>query len=61
MLIEILNLAAALEWIALGVLVFFELRSQKRRLEEAIKELENAIRWTHGRNLRPRFERPEDP
>ena len=44
MLIEILNLAAALEWIALGVLVFFELRRQKRRREEAIKELENAIR-----------------
>ena len=44
MIIEILELAAALEWIALGVLVSFELRSQKRRLEEAIKELENAIR-----------------
>lgn len=44
MIIEILELAAALEWIALSVLVFFELRSQKRRLEEAIKELENAIR-----------------
>ena len=43
-LIEILNFAAALERIALGVLVFFKLRSQKRRLEEAIKELENAIR-----------------
>ena len=44
MTIEILELAAALEWIALGVLVFFRLRSQKRRIEEAIKELENAIR-----------------
>ena len=44
MIIEILELAAALEWIALGVLVFFEMCSQKRRLEEAIKELENAIR-----------------
>ena len=44
MIIEILELAAALEWIALGVLVFSKLRSQKRRLEEAIKELENAIR-----------------
>ena len=44
MIIEILSIAAALEWIARGVLVFFELRSQKRRLEEAIKELENAIR-----------------
>lgn len=44
MIIEILSLAAALEWVALGVLGFFELHSQKRRLEEAIKELENAIR-----------------
>lgn len=44
MIIEILSLAAELEWIVLGVLVFFKLRSQKRRLEEAIKELENAIR-----------------
>ena len=44
MIIEILELAAALEWIALGVLVFFELRDKKRRLEETIKELENAIR-----------------
>lgn len=44
MIIEILGLAAVLEWITLGVLVLFELRSQKRRLEEAIKELENAIR-----------------
>ena len=30
MIIEILELAAALEWIALGVLVFFKLRSLKR-------------------------------
>ena len=44
MIIEILELAAVLEWITLGVLVFFELRRQKRRIEEAIKELENAIR-----------------
>ena len=44
MIIEILSLAAALEWLALGVLVFFELRSQKRTLAAAIKDLENAIR-----------------
>lgn len=44
MIIEILELAAALEWIALGVLTFFELRSKKRQLEEAIEELEDAIR-----------------
>lgn len=44
MLIEILELAAALEWIALGVLVFFKLRSKNRRLDAALKELEDAIR-----------------
>ena len=44
MLIEILELAAALEWIALGVLVFFKLRDKKRRLDAAIKKLEDAIR-----------------
>lgn len=44
MLIEILEIAAALEWIALGVLVFFELRSKNRRLDAALKELEDAIR-----------------
>ena len=44
MIIEILELAAALEWTALGVLVFFELRDKKRRLDAAIKKLEDAIR-----------------
>ena len=44
MIIEILELAAALEWIALGVLGFFELRDKKRRLDAAIKKLEDAIR-----------------
>ena len=44
MIIEILSLAAALEWIALGVLVFFELRDKKRRIDTAIKKLEDAIR-----------------
>lgn len=44
MIIEILSLAAELEWIALGVLVFFELRDKKRRLDAAIKKLEDAIR-----------------
>ncbi len=34
MIIEILELAAALEWIALGVLVFFELRSQNAGLKK---------------------------
>lgn len=44
MIIEILSIAAALEWIALGVLVFFELRSLRRRLEAALKDLEDSIR-----------------
>ena len=44
MIIEILSLAAALEWIMLGVLVFFELRDKKRRLDAAIKKLEDSIR-----------------
>lgn len=33
MLIEILDLAAALEWIALGVLVYLKARSLSRRLD----------------------------
>ena len=44
MIIEILELASALEWIVLGVLVFFEMRDKKRRLDAAIKKLEDAIR-----------------
>ena len=44
MIIEILSLAAALKWIALGVLVFFKLRSLRRRLEAALKDLEDSIR-----------------
>lgn len=44
MLIEILELAAALEWIALGVLVFFKMRAMNKRLEKMLDELEDAIR-----------------
>ena len=44
MIIEILEFAAVLEWIALGVLVFFKLRSLRRRLEAAMKDLEDSIR-----------------
>lgn len=44
MIIEILELAAALEWITLGVLVFFKMRSLRRRLEAALKDLEDSIR-----------------
>ena len=42
MLIEILELAAALEWIALGVLVFFKLRSLKRQAEVTLETLDAA-------------------
>lgn len=44
MLIEILELAAALEWIALGVLVFFKLRSLKRQ-EKIVLETLGAAAW----------------
>lgn len=43
-LIEILNLAAELEWIALGVLVFFKLRALNRRADALLGEAEDAIR-----------------
>lgn len=39
MIIEILELAAALEWIALGVLVFLKLRSLKRRAMDLMDSL----------------------
>ena len=42
-MIEILGLVAALEWIALGVLVFFRLRSLNRRADKAMKDIEAAF------------------
>lgn len=42
MIIEILELAAALEWIALGVLVFFKLRGLKRQAEVVLETLDAA-------------------
>ena len=42
MIIEILSLAAALEWLALGVLVFFKLRSLKRQAEVVLETLDAA-------------------
>lgn len=42
MIIEILELAAALEWIALGVLVFFKLRSMKHQAEVTLEALDAA-------------------
>ena len=42
MIIEILELAAALEWIALGVLVFFKMRSLKHQAEVTLETLDTA-------------------
>lgn len=39
MLIEILDLAAALEWIALGVLVYLKARSLSRKLDAMCSKL----------------------
>ena len=44
MIIEILSLAAALEWLALGVLVFFKLRSLKRQAV-VVPETLDAAAW----------------
>lgn len=43
MIIDILELAAALEWMALGALTFFKLRSLNRRADKVMKEVESAI------------------
>ncbi len=43
MVIEILSLAAALEWIALGVLVFFRLRSMRCRMDTLLDEMKERI------------------
>ena len=43
MIIDILELAAVLEWLALGALTFFKLRSLNRRADKALKEVESAI------------------
>ena len=44
MLIEILELAAALEWITLGILVYSKLRSLSKRAEKLMDEIENDVR-----------------
>ena len=44
MLIEILDLAAALEWIALGVLVYLKARSLSRRLDALCGKLPASYR-----------------
>lgn len=43
MVIEILSLAAELEWIALGVLVFFKLRSLKHSMDTLLDEMKERI------------------
>lgn len=43
MVIEILSLAAALEWIALGALVFFRLRSMRHRMDTLLDEMKERI------------------
>lgn len=41
MIIDILELAAVLEWLALGTMTFFKLRSLNRRADKALKEVES--------------------
>lgn len=41
MIIDILKLAAVLEWLALGALTFFKLRSLNRRADKVMKEVES--------------------
>lgn len=43
MIIDILELAAVLEWLALGTLTFFKLRSLNRRADKIMKEVESAF------------------
>ena len=43
MIIDILKLAAVLEWLALGALTFFKLRSLNRRADKVMKGVESAI------------------
>ena len=43
MIIDILELAAVLEWLALGALTFFKLRSLNRRADKVMKERDAAF------------------
>lgn len=43
MIIDILEIAAVLEWLALGALTFFKLRSLNRRADKVMKKVESAI------------------
>lgn len=43
MIIDILELAAVLEWLALGTLTFCKLRNLNRRADKIMKEVESAF------------------
>lgn len=43
MIIDILEIAAVLEWMALGTLTFFKLRSLNRRADKVMKEVEGVF------------------
>lgn len=43
MIIDILELAAVLEWLALGTLTFFKLSSLNRRADKVMKEIEGVF------------------
>ena len=43
MIVDILELAAMLEWLALGALTFFKLRSLNRRADKVMKEVESVF------------------
>lgn len=43
MIIDIMELAAVLEWLALGALTFFKLRSLNRRADKVMDDIEAAF------------------
>lgn len=43
MIVDILELAAMLEWLALGALTFFKLRSLNRRADKVMKKIEGVF------------------
>ena len=43
MIMDILELAAMLEWLALGALTFFKLRSLNSRADKVMKDIEAAF------------------
>lgn len=47
MIIDILELAAVLEWLALGALMFFKLRSLNCRTDKIMREVEGVLRRTN--------------